>query len=221
MQYNFDKIPGTLVYVKIQEPVAAFVKVGAPAKPDEWKASVVITDEDYVDAFEEYARELDTMVSVKKVKSAEFKDKYKTEVPEGSGKNVWVITLRKSTELGKTGKPVPDLYKPKVFQKLGNKIVDITQSKLVGNGSIGMISIDRFDRKTGGSSLYLKNVLVTSLVDYEKPDSEGVYESGSEFDDGTAVFDGGSVKVPAKAMQKTAKQRPPIEDDEFDSTDPF
>lgn len=217
MQYNFDKIPGTLVYVQVQEPVKAFVKPGAPAKPDEWKASVVVTDEDYVDAFEEYARELDTMVSVKKVKAVEFKDKYKTDVPEGAGKNVWVITLRKSTELGKTGKPVPDLYKPKVFQKLGNKIVDITHSKLAGNGSIGVISIDRFDRKTGGSSLYLKNVLVTTLVEYEKPDSAGGYESGSEFDDGTAEFDGGSVKVPAKAMQKVTKQRSPIEDDEFDS----
>lgn len=221
MQYNFDKIPGTLVYVKIQEPVAAFVKVGAPPKPDEWKASIVVTDEDYVDAFEEYARELDTMVSVKKVKAVEFKDKYKTDLPEGAGKNVWVITLRKSTELGKTGKPVPDLYKPKVFQKLGNKIVDITQSKLVGNGSIGVISIDRFDRKTGGSSLYLKNVLVTSLVEYEKPVTDGVYESGSEFDDGTAEFDGGSVKVPVKAVQKATKQRSPIEDDEFENSDPF
>ena len=144
-QYNFEKIFGTLVYVQLQEPVKAYVKPGAAPKPDEWKASIVLTDEDYVDALEDYARELDTQISLKKVKSVEFAEKYKTDLPEGAGKNVWILTLRKSTELGKTGKPVPDLYKPKVFQKLGNKIVDITHSKLAGNGSIGVISIDRFD----------------------------------------------------------------------------
>lgn len=213
---NFDKIPGTLVYVSIQEPTKAYVKPGSgEVKADEWKASVVLTDEDYVDALEEYARSLDTKLSLKKVKTVEFSDKYKIQAPADAGKNVWILTLRKSTELGKTGKPVPDMYKPKVFQKMGNKIVDITHSKLVGNGSVGVISVDRFDRKAGGSSLYLKNVLVNELVEYTKPDGDG-YEAGSEFDDGDVVIE----KAPAKPVTKVQPKISPVSDFEDDSA-PF
>lgn len=201
---NFDKVEGTLVYVQVQEPVKAYVKPGAPKKPDEWKASVVLTDEDYVDELEEYGKELDTMLSIKKVKSAEFADKYKCDLPEGAGKNVWILTLRKSTELGKTGKPVPELYRPKVFHKVKNTRLDITNEKLVGNGSYGFISIDKFERTTGGASLYLKNILVTDLKEYVKQDSD--YESGSEFgDDSADDGNGGTTKVPAKAKTTVAK----------------
>ena len=208
--YNFEKIFGTLVYVQLQEPVKAYVKPGAPVKPDEWKAGVVLTDEDYVDALEDYARELDTQISLKKVKVAEFEDKYKTAVPEGAGKNVWVLTLRKSTELGKTGKPVPDQFKPKVYLKEGKVLKDVTATTLVGNGSKGAISVDRFDRTAGGSSLYLKNVLVTDLVEYEAKSSD--YRSGSEFEDEADDGNGGTVVVPAKA-KTTAKPSKKVEED--------
>ena len=211
-KYNFDKVYGTLLYVQLQEPVAAYVKPGAAAKPKEWKASLALTDEDFVDALEDYARELDTQISLKKVKAVEFKEKYKCDVPEGAGKNVWVWTLRKSTELGKTGKPVPDQYKPVVYLKEGKVLKDVTATTLVGNGSKGAISVDRFDRTAGGSSLYLKNVLVTDLVEYTAKESD--YRSGSEFEDEADDGNGGSVKVPAKA--KTAAKKPPVDtpDDE-------
>lgn len=216
MSYNFEKIFGTLVYVQLQEPVKAYVKPGAPAKPDEWKAAVVLTDEDYADALEDYARELDTQISLKKVKAVEFEEKYKCEVPEGAGKNVWVLTLRKSTELGKTGKPVPPQYQPKVYLKEGKVLKDVTATHLVGNGSKGAISVNRFDRSAGGSSLYLQNVLVTDLVEYEAK----VSSSGSEFEDSADDGDGGSVKVPVKA--KTApKAAKKVVDDDSDLNSPF
>ena len=219
-QYNFEKIFGTLVYVQLQEPVKAYVKPGAAPKPDEWKASIVLTDEDYVDALEDYARELDTQISLKKVKSVEFAEKYKTDLPEGAGKNVWILTLRKSTELGKTGKPVPPQYQPKVYLKEGKVLKDVTATTLVGNGSKGAISVDRFDRTAGGSSLYLKNVLVTDLVEYEAKSSD--YRSGSEFEDSADDGNGGTVKVPAKAKTSAAPKgkKPPV-DEESDSSDPF
>lgn len=199
---SFDKISGMLVYVQLQEAVKGYSKPPAPPKPNEWKASVVITDEDQLDALEAYAKTLDTMLSIKKVKSAEFEEIYHVAPPADAGKNVWVLTLRKSVELGKTGKPVPELYRPKVFQKMGSKIVDITQSKLVGNGSIGTISIDKFDRTSGGSSLYLKNVLVTDLVEYTKPEGSN-YESGSEFEEAEAVAE--EAKPVEKAKKPAAK----------------
>lgn len=202
---KFDKIHGMLVYVCVHEPRPALVKPGAPKKPDEWKASVVLTDEDFVDELEDYAKSLETMISLKKVKTAEFENLYKVAPPKDAGKNVWVFTLRKSTELGKTGKPVPELYQPKVYLKEGNVISDITHTKLVGNGSMGAIAVDRFDRSTGGSSLFLKSVLVTDLIEYEQQSSPQ-FKPGSEWDDSTDDGDGGSVKVPTKAKVTTTSK---------------
>lgn len=215
---KFDKIYGMLLYVSLQEPVKAYVKLGTPPKPDEWKASVVLTDEDFVDELEEYAASLGTQISLKKVKTSEFKEVYKVDPPENAGSKVWVFTLRKSTELGKTGKEVPEMYRPKVFEKQGARIVDITKSKLVGNGSMGAISVDKFERNAGGASLFLKNVLVTDLIEYVRTEGEG-YQSGSEFEDE------GQPSTPApKAEEKPAKTtkgkaKPPVEEDNSD--DPF
>ncbi len=204
---DFSKVSGTIVYCQMAEPVKAFVKPGAPKKADEWKCGVVLVDEDEVDLLEEHGKSLDTLLSIKKVKSAEFEDKYKCDLPEGAGKNVWVFTLRKSTELGKTGKPVPLQYQPKVFEKVKNTLVEITTTKLVGNGSYGTISIDRFDRTAGGASLFLKNLLVTDLKEYVPTDSD--YQPGSEFgDDSASDGDGGSIKVPAAAKTKTVVAKP-------------
>lgn len=196
-----DKISGTLVYVCIPKPVKAMEKAGVK-KPDEWKASVVV-DEDTADAFEEYGTQCKTMISCKKVKTAEFENKYKCKPPEGAGKNVWVITFRKSTELGKTGNPVPDQYKPKVFEKIGKNVVEITSTKLVGNGSKGTISIDPFTRTDGSVTLYLKNVLVTDLVEYVPVDRD-TGPAGSEFNDDD---DDTPASPTASTAASTPKQR--------------
>jgi len=177
-----QKLTGMLVYVQLNKPTKGYTKPGTPAKPDEWKASVAITDEDVLDEYEAFTKEIDAATSIKKVKTSEFEGIYKVAPPEDAGKNIWVITLRKSTELGKTGKPVPDLYKPKVFEKVGNTLVDVTNSKLPANGSYGSISIDKFERTNGTTSLYLKNVLVTSMIEYV-PDETKSYNAGEEFDD--------------------------------------
>ena len=222
---EFTKVSGMIVYCNMYEAKNAWVKPGAPKKADEWKCSIVLTDEDYVDELEEYGKSLDTLLSMKKVKSAEFEDKYKCSLPDGAGKNVWVFTLRKSTELGKTGKPVPIQYQPKVFEKVKNTMVDVTHSKAIGNGSYGTVSIDRFDRSAGGASLFLKNLLVTELIEYVPTESD--YEAGSEFgDDNASDGNGGNVRVPAAAKTKEApkakpKAAPKPQDDEDEDLLPF
>ena len=202
-----NKLTGMLLYVCLNKPQKAYVKPGEPAKPDEWKASVAITDEDVIDAYEEFAKSIDAKTSIKKVKTTEFEGIYKVAPPEDAGKNIWVVTLRKSTELGKTGKPVPDLYKPKVFEKVGSTLVDVTNSKLPANGSYGSISIDRFDRNNGTASLYLKNVLVTNMIEYVAQESD--YNPGDEFSDEGDV----SATAPAKVEKpsKPAKAKPAAE----------
>lgn len=206
-----DKLQGTLVYVAIDKPVKAYQKEGTPKKADEWKASVVIADEDLIDEFEEYCKESDANPSIKKVKAAEFEELYKCKVPEGAGKNVWVVTLLKSTELGKTGQPLPDKYKPRAYEQTEDegKILrsEITNTKLIGNGSKGLISIDKFERTNGTVSLYLKNILVTDLIEYVKPEGTGDdYVAGSEFDDEAPVAT--PVKpAPAKTVAKPAAKK--------------
>lgn len=204
-----NKLSGTLVYVAVHEPKKAFQKPGTPFKPDEWSAGVVITDKKVKKEFEKYAASVDAKVSLKEVDSADFEEIYKTELPEGAGDEVWVVTLRKSTELGKTGKPVPEMFHPRVYLQTteGNKVVrqEITHTKLVGNGSKGTISIDPFVRDNGTASLYLKNVLVTDLVEYVR--QEGTYaEPGSEFDedDDTPVETKPEKKEEPKPARKSA-----------------
>jgi hypothetical protein len=215
-----NKVKGTLVYVCLNEPTKAYVAAGEAPKADEWKASVVITDEDYLDEFEEYTKQIDAKCSIKKVKVADFEGKYKIPVPEGAGKYVWVLTFRKSTELGKTGKPVPELYRPRVFERQGNALVDITKQKLVGNGSTGSISLEVFERSNGTSSIYLKNVLVEDLIEYTKAESD--YTPGSEFDD---EDEDTPAEKPTKSEAEPAKEKPaarkPAKKQEEESDDPF
>jgi hypothetical protein len=211
-----QKLTGMLLYVSLNKPQKAYVKPGEPAKPDEWKASVAITDEDVVDEYEEFAKGIDAKTSIKKVKTAEFEGIYKVAPPEDAGKNIWIVTLRKSTELGKTGKPVPDLYKPKVFEKVGKALVDVTNSKLPANGSYGSISIDKFERTNGTASLYLKNVLVTEMIEYVA-ETGPEYEPGSEFDDEPKAEVSKAKAAEPKTEAKTkarAKVEAAIEDDE-------
>lgn len=212
-----QKLTGMLLYVQLNKPVKGYVKAGDAPKADEWKASVALTDEDVLDEYEAFAKEIDAKTSIKKVKTTEFEGIYKVAPPEDAGKNIWVVTLRKSTELGKTGKPVPDLYKPKVFEKVGKALVDVTNSKLPANGSYGSISIDKFERTNGTTSLYLKNVLVTSMIEYV-PEESAAYEAGSEFDDepkDEAPKAKPAAKVEAKPKARAKVEAAPEDDDEI------
>lgn len=221
---HITKIPGMLLYVQVQKPVKAYQAAGTDAKPDEWKASVAIADEDFIDSFEEYCKEIDAKISIKKVKTAQFEELYKCPPPEDAGKNVWVLTFRKSTELGKTGKPVPDNFKPKVYEKIGKTLLDVTNEKLPANGSEGIISLEVFTRKNGTSSVYLKNILVTKLIEYVKPEGTGeFYNPGDEFaDEEVETIEVGKkgpsaeeAKPKASAPAKKAKQvQEELEDDE-------
>lgn len=215
-----NKFTGTLLYVAINQPVAAYVKAGEPAKPKEWKASVAIVDEDVVDEFEAYAKSIGANPSIKKVKTTEFTEKYKAEVPEGAGKNVWVLTFRKSTELGKTGNPVPEIYRPRVMERVNRTLIDVTNSKLPANGSLGAISTDLFKRTDGNHNIFLKNVLVTDMIEYEGGTSS--YVAGDEFgEEGEEAGEEAPAKPePKAAAPKVAKVRTKPPADAVEDEDP-
>jgi hypothetical protein len=202
------KLTGMLVYVSVDKAIPCYDK----EKGKEYKAGVVV-DEDTADAF----AEIFTKQPARKVKRSEFEKEYKCKPPEGTEKNLYVITLRKNEKLA-NGNPIPDLYRPKVYLQTDKGRNEITTTTLVGNGSYGTISIDRYDNDYG-SNARLQNILVTDLVEYERTAS---YEPGSEFDDDNADDgEGNNVKVPAKAKGKAAKPAAKPED-EFEEDDvPF
>ena len=83
------KLTGMLVFVCLDKAVSCFDK----EKGKEFKAGVVV-DEDTADAFADiFAKQ-----PAKKVKRSEFESIYKCEPPEGTEKNLYVITLKKNGE---------------------------------------------------------------------------------------------------------------------------
>ncbi len=211
-------IEGILLYVCIQEPARPYIgPEDPPNKPKEWKVSVAVTNEDQADAIEEFATGLQAKLSVKKFKADKFKETFKTDLPDGVSK-AWVYTLRRSTELGKTGKPVPPQYAPKVFVMQGNTRLDITNEKLVGNGSTGKVSLEVFQRDNGKNSIYLKNVMVDTLKEYVKTSSN--YEAGSEFDSEAEEAPAAPVK-PAVPKGAAKPVKSAVKADDEDSDIPF
>ena len=207
-----EKLTGTLVYVQVDKPKDCYVK----EKGQEWKASIVISEDDAEAWDDEYPKQ-----AAKQVKTSEFEGMYKIPAPFPSQRKQYIVTLRKNTKLG-NGNEVPLKYQPKVFQKKGNTLVDITKSILLANGSTGQISVETFESKIGGQFARLKNIMVVNLIEYEKVSNSG--ESGSEFglevqtaDDG----EGNEVKVPEKAKAAAKKAKPVFEDDEDLSDSPF
>lgn len=204
-----NQVTGTLLYACIQKPVANYDKTGR-----EFKISVVV-DEETADIWNENFQKQEAKV----VLTSKFKEMYKIDAPT-DGKKQYVITIRKD-ELLANGEPVPDIYKPKVFVKNSQtgKIKDITQDKLVGNGSFGTVSLDIYENKYGKFAR-LKNVLVTDLIEYESSGEAGsefgdVESDGSEFDSATPS----APPTPKKADKPKSKAK--VEDDSGDDDAPF
>jgi hypothetical protein len=209
------KLNGMLVYACIDEPKECFDK----EKGWEYKCGVVV-DEDTADSFaEQFPKQ-----AARKVKRTDFEQMYKVAPPEGTEKNLYVITLKKNSQITdkKTNQKIdlPIKYRPRAFQPKGKVLVDITNTNKIGNGSFGTVSYEVGETKYGNIAR-LKNVLVEELVEYVSAGGSD-YEAGSEFGLAVASDDnGGEVKVPAKNIQKTvAKKNQPVFDEDPESS-PF
>lgn len=192
-----NKITGTFVYATPNQPTPCYNK----EKGSEWKISVVV-DEDTADTF----NELYPKQSAKVVKTSEFEDIYKCSAPYPDEKKQYIITLRKNTLLA-NGKPVPEIYQPKVFIVQGDERVELEEGTLVGNGTKGSVSIDHYSGKMGDVAR-LKNVLITDLVAYVK--TEGAKAgSGDEFDDEQPAEKAKpAAKTPAKKSKEASEESP-------------
>lgn len=161
-----NTIEGTLVFVNIQTPTTKY-----QSTDKEYKAGVVV-DEDTADAW----NEMFPKQSAKVVKTSDFKDTYKIDAPFASEKKQYVITLKKAAQY-KDGSPLPPQYRPKVLLADGGQAIDVTETMLPANGSVGKISFES-NSNDFGVFAKLRNVLVTEMIEYKKG---GGASAGSDF----------------------------------------
>jgi len=147
------------------------------AAKKEYKTDIVV-DEDTADAWEKAFPKN----SYKKIKTSEFKDKYKIDPPNPEDKNHFVISVKANALLKgdcnefKKGDLVPYGFKgrPKIFVPDGEGVKDITMDVLVANGSKGDLSfaISVVDKGAfPGTYPYLSNMLVKELIEYKRGES--------------------------------------------------
>ena len=205
------KLDGMIVYCMLDKPVACF----DADKGQEYKCGVVV-DEDTADAFAlQFPKQ-----AARKVKRSEFEGIYHVEPPAGSEKNLYVITLKKNSQITDKASgdkiPVPAKYRPRVLERQGQSLIDITATEKPANGSYGTISYEAGETRYGLVAR-LKNVLITELIPYQSTGGSD-YEVGDEFS-GESAQAKPKATAPAKAPVK-AKAKPQV--DEFDLEDsPF
>ena len=206
-----NTITGTLVFVSIQTPQTKY-----QSTEKEYKAGVVV-DEDTADAWnEQFPKQ-----TAKVVKTTDFKDTYKIDAPFPEAKKQYVITLKKPAQYA-DGNPIPKKYQPKVLVQDGDVAVDVTDSQLPANGSLGKISFE-VRENSFGTFAKLRNVLVTTMIEYKKGGGNAGDDFGLEVQGGNDFQE--EFKQPEQPKQEV-KQEPkpkatPQKVEELDESCPF
>lgn len=140
------------------------------AKPTHFEYTVdCVVDEDTADAIEENFPK----TSIKKFSKEKFMENFKVESEEDlpfDAKKYYVVKFKQSAQ-NKDGEPINPALRPRAIDVSGEKPVDITADKLVGNGSSGAVMLAVSSNPTYGTFCYLRLMKIESLVEYESSDS--------------------------------------------------
>lgn len=167
---TYEVIEGVLVYAKLAQADTKY-----QSKDTEYSVEVIISE----DQADEWDAKFKKQPS-KKIKAAEFEDKYKIKVPKqfAGEKNLYSIKLKKDAVVD--GVEFYPEFRPKVLldTKDGER-VEITTSRLIANGSTGKVSY-RVTSNDFGTFAKLANVLMDEdgFIEFE---SKGGGGPGSEF----------------------------------------
>lgn len=174
---------GVLMYTKMTEerkgPVYEERKL-PKEKQTRWEYSVdVVVDEDTADQFDELFPKQSAKKFLKKAFMEQYKIESDADFPEAldsKAKKFFVIKLRQGTHYEekdkatkkKTGRwlPFSNEIRPRCVEVVGDKKVDITLTKEVGNGSIGTVIAKVTTSDLYGNSAKLRGILVTNLLEY-------------------------------------------------------
>ena len=199
---TFGVIEGAVAYAKIAQPDTKY-------KSDDKEYSItVFIDEDAADEWDAVF----TKQPSKKVKASEFEAKYKFPCPIEGAKNVYFVQLKKDAT--KDGVEFNPEYRPRVLLDDENgERVDITESRLIANGSYAKISY-RINENSYGTFAYLKNVLM-DVDGFKEYVSEGGGAMGSEFGGDKPIK-----KEAARSEATNARKAKPVEDEEEEDDEP-
>lgn len=211
-------IKGYAYYACIQTP-----KLKYQSEDKEYAVTLVINEEDAKEFKAKFKKQ-----KPKQYDAEEFAEAYKgASIPNGED-TAYVVTL-KTPATYKDGNAVKPEHRPKVFMKnAAGKLQDVTQTTLVGNGSLVEVSYREITHPQYGLIARLdKGLRVDELVPYA---GSGDATGGlGELDDSAGEL--GSTEEPKKPTEATAKaESKPAkktkakvveEEDEEDGNEPF
>lgn len=119
---------------------------------------------------------------VRVIDTDDFETKYKIPPPHPEQDSQYIIKFKKIH--AKKGVEMPEKYRPRVFQTIKGKPVDVTFDVLPANGSTGKVSYSTFNgsEKFPGVFVQLDAILVEDLIKYEdSAEGSNVAIPGSDF----------------------------------------
>ena len=185
---------GTLVYTNLQNPIETYEKDGF-----EYIVQLVVSEK-IAKAFKRKFKKQ----APREIPTEEFKDIYKCDPPYPDQEEQYVIKMRQLSEYvdKKTGKKTPITERMRIRgllntgrkNKQGKPILeDITDTKLIGNGSVGVVMFRELSNKFG-TFAKPQAVRVDELVDYDSGfDELGEVSMSSDLD---GFEDDGTDEIP-------------------------
>lgn len=194
----------TILYCKVQQPTLAFESKDRY----EFTVDVCVTKEQAKAWSKKYPKQ-----KHKEFDNADFTKIFKIDPPHPEQDEQFVIKFKKKADYLKDGvlTQIPDTYKPRVFVKgEDGKLEDITATKLVSNGSKGVIQFDETTNKFG-TFAQLKAIRVDNLIEYKS--------AGADYDELGEV---GELQDLSALETKAAKVDPESKgSDDFEDDIPF
>lgn len=141
-----------LYYVKIAEPGTKY-----QSTDKQYSVNALLKKEDVKEYLKIFSK-----ARIQKLEADEFKEKFRTSAPYEANMYYVVAIKADLNEFNAPGGKFP----VKVYEPVGGKVKDITKEKLVGNGSVGDISIYINETKSFGTHPKLEGVLVKELVTF-------------------------------------------------------
>jgi len=161
-----------LAYVKIQTPSQKFETEGP--QNTEWTVDCIVSEATAKRWKKEFKKQ-----PPKEHTNEEFKKIFRIDPPFPDQEDQFVIKLKKDTHYKdkQTQRLVPfdPKYRAKLYEKIGERdgkplLADITKTKLVSNGSVGVAMYDIVTNKYG-TFAKLKAVRVDTLIEYQSGSS--------------------------------------------------
>lgn len=194
----------TILYCKVQQPTLCFESVDRK----EYTVDVCVTKEQAKAWSKKYPKQ-----KHKEFDNDDFTKIFKINPPFPEQDEQFVIKFKKKADYLKEGvlTQIPDTYRPRVFVKgEDGKLEDITATKLVSNGSTGVIQFDETTNKFG-TFAQLKAIRVDNLIEYKS--------AGADYDELGEVGELQDLSTLESKADKVVE--PEIDGDDFGDDVPF